>query len=354
MDALEAGGSSCHDCTLKYKVVVNKEALDVRKEKEATEAKKQLVNQRKVVKSMKQNYEKAIDETNELKTKMGEQNAYIKQLEELCQTNDEDDKEDEVQEVGLVRNLMSKNKSGHLCVTCDQRFAKNNGLEKHILDKHTELWCDYCGIMCRNKNELKQHMEQCQERGMEAIECDKCSKKLVRWGTKNHKCQPLKKLISCTVCERVFKTDNDVKKHVANEHKQNQDKSNIVCRHYRNGNCDRGDRFEYSHVGFVRNSSKSKPTSPTRKKASICRHGDACSWLARGVCGFFHCGGGVQKPHQNTSQQTPQETRQPRLTQQRLQPQQQRNKDDASCPNGLTCIHLARGSCNYGGIHNMP
>ena len=94
MDALEAGGSGFHDCTLKYKVVVNKEALDVIKEKEATEAKKQLVNQRKVVKSMKQNYEKAIDETNELKTKMDEQNAYIKQLEELCQTNDEDDKED--------------------------------------------------------------------------------------------------------------------------------------------------------------------------------------------------------------------------------------------------------------------
>ena len=196
---------------------------------------------------MKQNYEKAINETNELKTNKDEQNAYIKQWEELCQTNDEDDKEDEVQEVGLVRNPMSKNKSGHLCVTCDQRFAKNNGLEKHILDKHTELWCDYCGILCRNKNELKQHMEQCQELGMEAIECNKCSKKLV--------------------------TETESRQ----KQKQNQDKSNIVCRHYRNGNCDRGDRFEYSHVGFVRNSSKSKPTSPTRKKASICRHGDACS-----------------------------------------------------------------------------
>ena len=79
MDALEAGGSSCHDCTLKYKAVVNKEALVVRKEKEATEAKKQLVNRRKVVKSMKKNYEKAINETNELKTNKDEQNAYIKQ-----------------------------------------------------------------------------------------------------------------------------------------------------------------------------------------------------------------------------------------------------------------------------------
>ena len=89
VDVLEAGGSSCHECTLKDEVVVHKEALVVRKEKEAAEAKKQLVNQRKIVKSMKQNYEKAIDETNELKTKIDEQDAYIKQLEEQCQTNDE-------------------------------------------------------------------------------------------------------------------------------------------------------------------------------------------------------------------------------------------------------------------------
>ena len=188
---------------------------------------------------------------------------------------------------------------------------------------------------------------------MEAVECTKCSKKLVRWGSKKHKCQPHKKPISCTVCERIFKTFDEVKKHAADEHKPNQDKSNIVCRHYRNGNCHNGDICEYSHVGFVRNSSQNKTNSATTKKASICRHGDACSWLARGVCGFFHSGVGVQKPHQNGSQQKPQEIRQPRPTQQQPQPrqQQQRNKDEASCPNGPTCIHLARGSCNFGGVY---
>ena len=157
-------------------------------------------------------------------------------------------------------------------------------------------------------------------------------------------------VLSCTVCERIFKNADDVKKHVAEEHKQNQDKSHIVCRHYRNGNCFNGERCEYSHVGFVRNSSQNKTNSGTTKKASTCRHGDACSWLARGACGFFHRGVGVQKPHQNTSQQRLQENRQPREAGRQPRQQRQENKGDLSCPNGSSCIHLERGSCNYGGV----
>ena len=360
VDAMEASGSSCRECTLKDEVILNKEALANRKEKEAAEAKKQLGSQRKLVKNMKNNYEKAIDENNELKTTIDENKEYIKQLEEQCQTSDEG--EDEVEEVEVARNPMNKNQSGHLCLTCNQRFVTNNGLEKHIQDKHTELWCDYCGDMFRNKSELDKHMEQCGELGMEAVECDKCSKKLVRWGSRKHKCQPQKKAISCTVCDMIFKTVDDVKRHAADEHRSNKDKSKIVCRHYKNGNCYKGDRCDYAHVGFVTNNSQEKHNSVNTKKASMCRHGDSCSWLARGVCGFFHRGVGVQKPHRNASQQKQQETGQPRPTQQQVRPrptqqpqsvyrrQEQRSKDDTSCPNGPTCIHLARGSCSYGGV----
>ena len=147
VDAMEASGSSCRECTLKDEVILNKEALANRKEKEAAEAKKQLGSQRKLVKNMKQNYEKAIDENNELKTTIDENKEYIKQLEEQCQTSDEG--EDEVEEVEVARNPMNKNQSGHLCLTCNQRFVTNNGLEKHIQDKHTELWCDYCIHLAR-------------------------------------------------------------------------------------------------------------------------------------------------------------------------------------------------------------
>ena len=350
---LEATASNCHECTLKDEVVNNKEALIVKKEaviskkeKETKDMKKTMENQRKIVQSIKLNYEKSIEENNELKTKVNEQEDIIKHLEEQCGI----DTEDEVQEVEVTesRNSMSNNSSGHLCVTCDQTFASNNGLEKHIEDKHTELWCDHCGDMFSNKYKLNNHMKGCAELGMEAVECNKCKKRLVKWGSKRHIFQAPKKLLSCNICERVFITNDQVKKHVVNEHKSKQDKTKIVCRHYRNGNCHKGSRCEYSHVGFVKNISKLEQNSSSTQKVSTCRHGDTCSWLARGVCAFYHRGVGVQKPKHNGLPQTQQVTHQPRPRTQ--QAPESENSDEQKCPRGPNCIHLSRGSCTYGGV----
>ena len=209
VDKLEAGPSACHECTLKDEVVddkealiVQKEALLARKEKENKDMKKTIENQRKIVHKLKQNYKKSIEENHELKTKVDEQEDNIQHLKEQCGIDD-----DETQEVEIsgARNSMSRNSSGHLCVTCDQTFTTNNGLEKHIEDKHTELWCDHCGNLFRNKAELNKHMENCDELGMEAVECKKCNKKMVKWGSKKHKCQPPKEVIACNTCEEFSK-----------------------------------------------------------------------------------------------------------------------------------------------------
>ena len=158
-------------------------------------------------------------------------------------------------------------------------------------------------------------------------------------------------MISCKTCERIFKTTDEVKKHAADEHRTKQNKSHIVCRHYRNGNCFNCDRCEYSHVGFVKNNLQPNQTSTNTQKTSTCRHGENCSWLARGTCGFYHRGVGVQKPIHKASQQNQQDIRQSRPRgQQQTQSRQQQPSDTPSCPKGPTCIHLARGSCNYGGV----
>ena len=75
VDALEAGGSNCHECTIKDQVIDDKEHLLKKKEKEIMvgdkkkkDFKKQLDNQKKIVQDMKHNYEKAIKEINDLKT----------------------------------------------------------------------------------------------------------------------------------------------------------------------------------------------------------------------------------------------------------------------------------------------
>ena len=71
---------------------------------------------------------------------------------------------------------MNKTTSGHLCVTCNQRFSSSNGLEKHMEEKHMELWCDICGKLFRNRREFTNHMDQCEQLSMEAVECDKSQK----------------------------------------------------------------------------------------------------------------------------------------------------------------------------------
>ena len=187
IDMLEAGGSRCHECTLKDEVAKHKEALIDKKEKETIDVKKQLDNQRKVVNKMKKNYEKAIEDNNKFKEKVDEQQEDINHLQEQCGIDDDEDvqeeevheeevQEEDVQEVELARNPMNKNKSGHLCVTCDQRFVSNNGLENHIMNTHTNLCCDYCGKLFPNKRTVEKHMDHCEVLGLEAVECNKCNK----------------------------------------------------------------------------------------------------------------------------------------------------------------------------------
>ena len=113
-------------------------------------------------------------------------------------------------------------------------------------------------------------MDQCEQLSMEAVKCDKCQKKLVRWGSKRHKCQPHKKPISCKVCERIFKTIDEVKNHIADEHRNQQDKSKIICRYYKDGKCFKGDSCDYSHAGFVRNNSTPVTKSKSTQQATTC------------------------------------------------------------------------------------
>ena len=347
VDALEASGSNCRECILTKQVIRNKDALITKKEKETkaeekkkVDIKRQFDNQSKVVKDMKINYEKAVEENNELRNKFDEQTDIIKHLQEQCGI---DDDEDDVEEVPVQRNLMDKNKSGHLCLTCNFRFTSNNGLEQHIQEKHTELSCNYCEKSFRTKREANNHMDHCEQLGTEAIECNNCNKKFVRWGSKKHKCQPPQKQIACKTCDRMFKTISELKKHITDEHTGMKDKSKLVCRYYRDGKCLKGDHCEYSHVGFVRNNVQLNSNSRTTQKASTCRHGDNCLWLARGECSFYHQGVGVQKPRQQGVQGNQKQAP-------RKENRQNGQTNPLICPRGATCAHLARGLCNYGGV----
>ena len=132
----------------------------------------------------------------------------------------------------------------------------------------------------------------------------------------------------------------ELKKYITDEHRTKQDTSKLVCRYYRDGKCLKGDSCGYSHVGFVRKNVEVNKSSRPTQKSSTCRHGVECSWLARGQCSFFHQGVGVQKPRQQGVRQNSWKE----------QKEQSIPSNPLRCPRGAACIHLARGSCNYGGV----
>ena len=76
----------------------------------------------------------------------------------------------------------------------------------------------------------------------------------------NHRQKKLKllprlKIISCQVCEKIFNTNNEVNKHVA-------DKSII----FRDGKCLKGVSCDNSHVGFGRQQVTSSASSVSSLK----------------------------------------------------------------------------------------
>ena len=80
------------------------------------------------------------------------------------------DYEDKVQEITAARTPIKNNRS--VCVTCNQTFLLKNWLKTYIQEEHTQLWCNYCGKMFKNRKEVDNHMyEAC------GSTCHECTSK---------------------------------------------------------------------------------------------------------------------------------------------------------------------------------
>ena len=79
-------------------------------------------------------------------------------------------------------------------------------------------------------------------------------------------------------------------------------KSRIVCKHWRKGNCLKGDLCGFSHVG-KQNHTESVTTNKTSTRVPACSNGPSCEWLSKGSCSYFHPRVGVQKPWVNNKTQ---------------------------------------------------
>ena len=103
-----------------------------------------------------------------------------------------------------------------------------------------------------------------------------------RAALKRHKCQTTEDCFSCPECGMLGISVNEIKEHVDNEHKDQRDQSREVCKHFKCGNCFRGNNCKFAHVGYRQES----VTTDQSLRSTNCHNGEACRWLARGICRF--------------------------------------------------------------------
>ena len=198
---------------------------------------------------------------------------------------------------------MNRNTTGHKCTACNKKYSTNEDLERHMDEMHVEVECVFCSKSFQTKKKLKGHVNNCIENGTAKFSCNNCSQIFTRYGIERHQnqCHKSTRNFKCKDCGMLANTENELKKHMYNEHREFQEESKEVWYHYKQGSCFKGDRCKSSHVGYQKrnDSSSTWKQSTTRTRTPACTKGDGCSWMARGACRYFHKGVGVQSDEQS-------------------------------------------------------
>ena len=133
----------------------------------------------------------------------------------------------------------------------------------HKTERNEEFTCDLCKCTFVSKHHLRQH------------ETTKHVKPNISNEVK----------VNCDFCGIVANSQNDLAEHKRECNAEFQRVRNKTCKYFVNGGCFKGELCLFAH-----------PPEKQFKAASNCRNGPRCSYLANGVCRFFHRGVGVQQP----------------------------------------------------------
>ena len=293
-----------HEHKLEGEVAAHLKIVVSEKETEVSEVNKRLMKLQKEHQKSKDQQKVEIDtlneivgnvtkRNNELKIEAAKQKAHIESLEEAIAPEEETEHVEvdvHIQEVapGVA---MDKGSNEHRCHACDKLFNAAKNLENHMKDKHTEYMCNMCEEKFTTRKQSEEHI--CMEGDISPQVCEKsyCKKEFVSSATlKEHmKSNHFGKQRSvCPKCGEIGDNKWNIKKHMETcskrSSKDNQERSKEVCYHWRKGNCNRGSKCGFSHVG-----KQDSPRSEHQATGNApCRNGSACVFLARGKCNFYH------------------------------------------------------------------
>ena len=251
------------------------------------------------IKTMQETVGIVTQKNNDLKTEVAKQSMMIKSLEEACAPDETEDETEENtvnvevhQQDVQPRVDMAKKSTENRCQACDKTFNKAADLDRHMTDKHTESECHMCDKTFSTRKEVQDHI--CMEGELVPQKCEKsyCQKQFVSSRTLKEHMKSAhfgNQRSVCPKCGEIGETNKSMKKHIEScgqKVDEVKERSNEVCYHWRRGNCNRGNKCGYSHVG--RQDTPRSEDKSTRNTSTTCRNGPLCTFLARGRCNFSH------------------------------------------------------------------
>ena len=247
----------------------------------------------KEIETLRENVGSLTKENTDLNIKLNAKQDLVRGLKEALGIEEAEEEENiEVVEVNTPSVVMNNDTNAQKCNACDKKFRRSSDIENHRSSKHTEKTCIYCDKMCNNEVELIKHHKDCNEIGEANRACHKCDQVFTKNGLRRHSpnCHGPNKEYDCTECGQIFTTEDNINEHMVNDHKIEREKSRVICKHWRKGNCLKGTSCNFSHVGHQ------NAVTNERSRVPACRNGPKCDWLSKGNCSYFHPRVGVQKP----------------------------------------------------------
>nr|CAI5857397.1 unnamed protein product [Callosobruchus analis] len=109
------------------------------------------------------------------------------------------------------------------CDMCQSSFKTKLGLETHIKQVHQktfDFFCDQCGHGCRSKYDILDHKRNVHDKIK--LMCSDCGKTFLgRSSLQQHKALHGDEQYPCSLCEKVFKSKHQMKRHFMRNHEKN-------------------------------------------------------------------------------------------------------------------------------------
>ena len=156
------------------------------------------------------------------------------------------------------------------CQRCKEAFKSTKILDDHIKSKHTEPKksvehrCDKCDATFTAIHHLRIHSAKQHAHVNTSKQAE----------------------VNCEMCGFIITSMEQMVKHKELCRGGFQEVRNKVCKYFVSASgCWKGQQCRFSH-----------PQTKQFQDTPACKNGNFCTFLAKGVCSFFHRGVGVQKP----------------------------------------------------------